>query len=346
MTVAEPTPKTHNPLKRLSHALKSTSIAQKLSPNHSDSESIPNGHGDSQGEGDGSGKAHERAAQHRHEKELKREAAHRHEKELNTRRREEDEAARREESPDVRARYGEIVGDGELPQGLSLELPEMIPMEEVASMKAGQHVSFRARIHTQRKVSSSLDFILFRDQTHLLQGVIHRDEASEHMIKWIYRLHPESIVLVSGILASPNQPIKSATISHLEICVHSIHLISEGYHLPFDLYHSNNETAHNRLTHRIVDLRHPSNQAIFRIRAKIMQLWRRNLEDKGFIEINTPKLQPAATETGAEVFKVGYFGRTAFLAQSPQLAKQMAISADFKRVFEVGRGCFTVQSLS
>lgn len=54
------------------------------------------------------------------------------------------------------------------------------------------------------------------------------------------------------------------------------------------------------------------------------------------MEIHTPKLQPAATESGAEVFKVDYFGRTAFLAQSPQLAKQMAISADFKRVYEIG----------
>jgi aspartyl-tRNA synthetase len=54
------------------------------------------------------------------------------------------------------------------------------------------------------------------------------------------------------------------------------------------------------------------------------------------MEIQTPKLQPAATESGAEVFKVNYFGRRAFLAQSPQLAKQMTVSADFGRVYEVG----------
>jgi aspartyl-tRNA synthetase len=63
--------------------------------------------------------------------------------------------------------------------------------------------------------------------------------------------------------------------------------------------------------------------------------FRRVLEDRGFLEINTPKFQPAATESGAEVFKVDYFGRTAFLAQSPQLPKQMCISADFGKVYEV-----------
>ncbi|WAQ93280.1 hypothetical protein PtA15_18A338 [Puccinia triticina] len=58
--------------------------------------------------------------------------------------------------------------------------------------------------------------------------------------------------------------------------------------------------------------------------------------NKGFIEIHTPKIQGAATESGASVFKLGYFERNAFLAQSPQLAKQMAIAADFERVYEIG----------
>ena len=95
-----------------------------------------------------------------------------------------------------------------------------------------------------------------------------------------------------------------------------------------------------------------TNQAIFKIQHAIGDLFRSYLNSNGFIEIHSPKLQGAATESGASVFKVDYFkGQlvsavhtrqlmsapgNAFLAQSPQLAKQMAIAADFERVYEIG----------
>jgi aspartyl-tRNA synthetase len=91
-----------------------------------------------------------------------------------------------------------------------------------------------------------------------------------------------------------------------------------------------------RLNNRIVDLRTGPSQAIFRIQSGICNLFRSYLDGQGFIEIHTPKLQGGATESGASVFEVNYFGRPAFLAQSPQLAKQMAIIADFERVYEIG----------
>lgn len=80
----------------------------------------------------------------------------------------------------------------------------------------------------------------------------------------------------------------------------------------------------------------PPNQAIFKLQAGIADLFRKYLTSQGFIEIHSPKLQGAATESGASVFKVSYFKGNAFLAQSPQLAKQMAIAADFERVYEIG----------
>ena len=85
-----------------------------------------------------------------------------------------------------------------------------------------------------------------------------------------------------------------------------------------------------------MDLRTGPSQSIFRIQSGICNLFRSYLDSQGFIEIHTPKLQGGATESGASVFTANYFGRTAFLAQSPQLAKQMAIAADFDRVYEVG----------
>lgn len=79
----------------------------------------------------------------------------------------------------------------------------------------------------------------------------------------------------------------------------------------------------------------PVNQAIFRIQSHVGTLFRTFLLSQGFLEIHSPKLQGAATESGASVFEVKYFESKAFLAQSPQLAKQMAIAADFGRVFEI-----------
>jgi aspartyl-tRNA synthetase len=90
-----------------------------------------------------------------------------------------------------------------------------------------------------------------------------------------------------------------------------------------------------RLDNRIVDLRTGTNQAIFRIQSGVCQLFREFLLKLNFTEIHTPKIISAASEGGADVFKLGYFGKDAFLAQSPQLYKQMCICADMNRVFEI-----------
>lgn len=74
-------------------------------------------------------------------------------------------------------------------------------------------------------------------------------------------------------------------------------------------------------------------------------MFREFLVKKDFIEIHSPKLQGAATESGASVFKVAYFDRPAFLAQSPQLSKQMCIAGDFERVFEIAPGQSTFTRL-
>lgn len=91
-----------------------------------------------------------------------------------------------------------------------------------------------------------------------------------------------------------------------------------------------------RLNNRVIDLRTGPSQAIFRIQSGICNLFRTYLDNKGFIEIHTPKMQGGATESGASVFQIDYFGRPAFLAQSPQLSKQMAVISDFEKVYEIG----------
>ena len=90
-----------------------------------------------------------------------------------------------------------------------------------------------------------------------------------------------------------------------------------------------------RLNNRVIDLRTVTSQAIFRIQSGACALFREFLLSKDFVEIHTPKLLAAASEGGANVFKVTYFDRSAYLAQSPQLYKQMLITSDFERVFEI-----------
>ncbi|WAQ92261.1 hypothetical protein PtA15_16A167 [Puccinia triticina] len=120
-------------------------------------------------------------------------------------------------------------------------------------------------------------------------------------------------------------------------------MVGQRVRIQARVHNSRSQSKHHRssITHPknlTVDdgVQTPVNQAIFRVQSRVCNLFRRFLDDEGFIEIHTPKIQGAATESGASVFKLGYFEQTAFLAQSPQLAKQMAIAADFERVYEIG----------
>jgi lysyl-tRNA synthetase class II len=305
----------HNPLLKLTHAVKSVSLGRA----HASS----NGHATAREQlPEGQGRAAQKSAEKRKEKDAIAERIESEKAALEERYAAEDQRAAKEEPAEVRQKYAE----GGLHPG------EIVELGAVATMMAGQEVTFRARIETQRRVSAGLDFLLFREQVHTIQGVL--TQTTPHMVKWVQRLPTESIVEVVGTLQKPKDPIRSASIHHLELAVDSIHLVSPAHDLPWDLYRPP-ESLRLRTQARILDLRHPSSQAIFRIRAKMVATFRRVLEDRGFLEINTPKFQPAATESGAEVFKVDYFGRTAFLAQSPQLPKQMCISADFGKVYEV-----------
>lgn len=306
--------KKRNPLAKLGDALKPSHVIQHFkhsSNDHSDS----NGDAHSQPTSNDSDSRLEEQRSKEDRQQAEKDEIEHHRAKL-------DEKAAREDSPEMRENYGD------------LDIPgEIIPLGEVVKMGEGKQATFRARIHVQRAVSSQLDFIVFRQRGIMIQGVLN-DDCSEHMIKWVERLPNETIVQVTGTLGQPPKPLKASLDTPLEIHVEAIHLVEKSHEVPFNLSGATTPPQGIRLGNRILDLRHPSNQAIMRVRARVLKVFRDVLEAKEFMEIQTPKLQPAATESGAEVFKVAYFGRQAFLAQSPQLAKQMAISADFGRVYE------------
>ncbi|KAK0534517.1 aspartate--tRNA ligase dps1 [Tilletia horrida] len=233
-------------------------------------------------------------------------------------------------------------------------------ISEINAARDGEEVFFQARVQTSRSPSAKLVFITLRQTFDCIQATLAQapEKVSKQMVKWTAGLSPETIVLVQGTITKVPKPIESAAISvkDAEIKISQIHVLSEvkvDGQLPFyvdDATRSEQEieasqsterplpsiALETRLDNRVLELRTTTNQAIFRIQHGVCRLFREFLDNLDFIEIHSPKLQGAATESGASVFKVDYFKGAAFLAQSPQLAKQMCVSADYGRVYEIG----------
>jgi aspartyl-tRNA synthetase len=113
--------------------------------------------------------------------------------------------------------------------------------------------------------------------------------------------------------------------------------------LPINYNNPEGINLDTRLDYRFLDLRSEKNILIFQIQSDFVRYMREYLYQKDFTEIHTPKLIGAASESGAEVFEVKYFDRKAYLAQSPQFYKQMAMAAGFSRIFEVAP-CFRAEN--
>lgn len=259
------------------------------------------------------------------------------------------EEAEKSETPEMRARYGVLP----LVQSTSRGTDTRIQLGSITPEMVGQEVCFRARLHTVRNMSAKLTFLVFRQQVETIQGVLHEvpGQLSVLFVHWAEHLKTGAILRVKGTIKKPDIPVKRCSIHDMELHITELHLIADREaSVPFSVYEAELPTGEEeviegrhshipdrtRLINRILDLRTGTSQAIFRIQSGVQNLFRSTLDDRGFIEIHTPKLQGAGTESGASVFKVGYFGRDAFLAQSPQLGKQMAIASDFERVYEIG----------
>ncbi|KAK8213330.1 aspartate--tRNA ligase dps1 [Zalaria obscura] len=303
-------------------------------------------------DGEPMSKAQLKKQERRQEKEKHRKEAEEREEAMQAKRREAAERARAEETDDMRSKYGVLPINSYAGEIRNEERRDILTL---SNNEIGQWITFRARIHNIRNVSAHLVFITLRQQTTTIQGVIHEHAGvSEHMIYWAEHLHLESVVRVRGVVQEPKAKegeILGTTIHNLEISIHELHVEGAPTEpLPFTVGEAEfteadakqqGDTRHRipdraRMANRLIDLRTTPSQSIFRIQSGICSIFRQFLSQKGFIEIHTPKLQGGATESGASVFKLDYFGRPAFLAQSPQLAKQMCISADFRKVFEIG----------
>ncbi|KAI1280822.1 Aspartate--tRNA ligase, cytoplasmic [Halotydeus destructor] len=225
---------------------------------------------------------------------------------------------------------------------------KMSLIKEIANENADKSVWMRGRLHTSRGKGKQCFFVV-RQQQHTIQCLLMASETtSKQMVRFAGSVTKESVIDVEGIVKKVPNPIESCTLKDYELHVTKLFVVSSSEaRLPLQLEDASrpetetegpNITVNQdtRLDNRILDLRTPTSQAIFRIEAGVTRLFRDSLTDKGFVEIHTPKIISAASEGGANVFEVSYFKGKAYLAQSPQLYKQMAIASDFEKVYTVG----------
>ncbi|KAL6251153.1 aspartate--tRNA ligase dps1 [Rhinocladiella similis] len=243
-----------------------------------------------------------------------------------------DEFLDNDDRPEIKERYGKLPlmqSQDDAPEN-DLWGNEWTSLRDVSSEHIEQEITFRARVHVVRHMSAKLAFVIFREQTTTIQGVLRAVDGgvSENMVRWAEHIRTGTIVIARGTVKKPEQTVKSTSTHHAELDIQKMHVVSaRTAPIPFSVYEADAATdGHSisdriRLSNRVLDLRTPSAQAIFRVQSRVCSTFRTYLEDRGFLEIHTPKLQGGATEGGADVFKLNYFGRPAFLAQSPQLAK-------------------------
>jgi nondiscriminating aspartyl-tRNA synthetase len=204
-------------------------------------------------------------------------------------------------------------------------------------VRAGEHreesVSIRGHIHTIRNLGR-VAFVNIRDQSGILQVVIENDALMDIAAD----LTAETVVQIEGVIRSvPGSAAEEK--STVELAAAKIVLLSEpAAALPVELSKPDRMkklALNTLLDYRPITLRSAAGKAIFKLESILGHAFRQFLSAEGFTEIHSPKLVSTGTEGGANLFSVDYFGRRAFLAQSPQFYKQIMVGV-FERVFEIG----------
>ena len=193
---------------------------------------------------------------------------------------------------------------------------------------SGEIITIKGHAQTLR-VQSSVAFIIVRDKTGTVQCVVEKSHPCFEMVK---SLTVESVVEITGAVA-----LTTSTERGLEIQMHEMRVLSLAQALPIPVIEKGGvEVSPEKCQDwRFITLRRGREATIMRALSAMSTGYRQALLSDGFMEIQTPKLMATPSESRAELFSLEYFGGTAYLAQSPQLFKQMAIASGMERVFEV-----------
>jgi aspartyl-tRNA synthetase len=192
-------------------------------------------------------------------------------------------------------------------------------------------VTIQGWLHTLRD-QKNMQFLIIRDRTGLVQ-VAHYKKGNPALADIVSSLGTESALTITGTVVK-NEIVK---LGGIEIQLEDIRVENAAESpLPFEPFGEYLPEQDFRLDWRYLDLRRDINQLIFEVQTTAEQAMREYWLDHRFIEIHSPKIMGMSSESGAELFSLPYFGSTAYLAQSPQFYKQMAMAAGFERVFEFG----------
>ena len=194
----------------------------------------------------------------------------------------------------------------------------------VSDIKSGESVLLKGWVHDVR-VLSKMAFLLLRDSSGLIQCVI-KDK------KIPVDLSLESVVEVKGKVKKAKVNAELAR-HEVEVDVSGLKVLNKAEKLPIQINEKTVTTElPTRLDYRSLDIRKPKVRAIFKIQSTITNSFREFFHKKGFIEIQPPGIIATSTEGGTDLFEIKYFERKAFLAQSPQLYKQLA-AISMEKVF-------------
>jgi nondiscriminating aspartyl-tRNA synthetase len=199
----------------------------------------------------------------------------------------------------------------------------------------GKQVTIKGWVSVRRD-QGKLAFFDIRDRSGVVQAVVLPKSGAFETAKDI---RVEYVLSIDGVVnARPEKNVNPEVVNgDIELAIDAITILAKAEPLPFDMSADGfNLELPTELDHRALTLRHPRLQAIFKVQAVIIDSFREYMKSQDFFEFQAPSIAPATAEGGAEVFEVNYFNKKAFLSQSPQLYKQIVMTA-FERVFSVNK---------
>lgn len=203
----------------------------------------------------------------------------------------------------------------------------------------GQTVTIKGFVDSIRDTKYVV-FMTIKDITGTVQATVEKETNAE-LAASLEGLTNDSVVTITG-KAVENEYVK---LHGYEVIPDEVVIESVAEALPINRKEIpatkkkkavERSSIDQRIDYRWIDLRTDENQMMFKVQTVMVNAMRKFLLEKNFIEIHTPKLIGTASESGSDVFEVKYFDRNAYLAQSPQFYKQMAMASGFERIFEVG----------
>ncbi len=194
----------------------------------------------------------------------------------------------------------------------------------------GQRRSMSGWVQEVRDLGG-ISFMVVRDRYGEFQVAAPKEKVDRKVFDLINSVPRESVVTVTGTIKESEQAQRG-----WEVIPSKVDVLSEADSpLPMGVVDKVGVETDTRLNHRYMDLRRPEIRAIFQLKSLVLELIDESMREQGFIEVFTPKIVASGAEGGATLFPVEYFGEPAFLAQSPQLYKQMLMSTGMDRVFEI-----------